>query len=76
MKKSTAVQDEFAKSQPSTGNALEAPVRLTPEELETVAAGFAANFAPLSLRGGLGSTATTGLYPSAPPVSTSPLKMY
>ena len=44
MKKSTAVQDEFAKSQPSTGNALEAPVRLTPKELETVAAGFAAKF--------------------------------
>jgi hypothetical protein len=43
---------------------LEAPIRLTPEQLETVAAGFAAQFP----RGtaSTGPTATTGLYPVKP----------
>lgn len=39
------------------GEKLEAPIRLTPEQLETVAAGLMAS------SGGGGSTATTGFYP-------------
>jgi hypothetical protein len=57
-------QGELAKSQPCVGEKLEAPVRLTVEQLETVAAGF---MAQLSREGGSGSTATTGLYPVNPP---------
>jgi hypothetical protein len=41
---------------------LEAPIQLTPEQLEIVAAGFMAQ-----PHGG-GSGATTGLYPSNPPM--------
>jgi hypothetical protein len=66
MKKSesyVAAQGELAKSQPSVGEKLEAPVRLTPEQLETVAGGFMAQ-----IKGGIGSTATTGLYPTKDPV--------
>jgi hypothetical protein len=62
MKKSEAhvVQGEFAKSQQSVGETLEAPIQLTPEQLELVASGFMLH---------LGSdtswtTATTGLYPT------------
>jgi hypothetical protein len=42
MKKSEAhvVQGEFAKSQQSVGETLEAPIQLTPEQLELVASGF------------------------------------
>jgi hypothetical protein len=62
MKKSKAhvAQGEFAKSEQSVGDKLEAPIRLTPEQLELVASGFMLQ---------LGSetnwtTATTGLYPT------------
>jgi hypothetical protein len=77
MKKSESVQDEIAKSRQSVGEKLEAPVQLTPEQLEIVAAGFMANLAEQLLHGG-GSTATTGLYPSMPPLNpTMPtLKLY
>jgi hypothetical protein len=63
MKKSEAyaAQGELAKSPQSDGAKLEAPVRLTPEQLEIVAAGF---MAQKSLGGG--STATTGAYPTPP----------
>jgi hypothetical protein len=56
MKKSEAyvAQGELAKSQQSVGEKLEAPVRLTPERLESVAGGLS--------RGG-GPTATTGAVP-------------
>ena len=42
MKKSEAYvsQGELANSEQSAGEKLEAPVRLTPEQLESVAAGF------------------------------------
>ncbi|MEO6843023.1 MAG: hypothetical protein ABI192_19950 [Bradyrhizobium sp.] len=75
MKKSKSVQDEIAKSQQPVGEKLEAPVQLTPEQLEIVAAGFMANFAGQLFHGG---TATTGLYPSMPPLNpTMPaLKLY
>ena len=68
MKKSKAngAQGELAKSQQSVGANLEAPVRLTPEQLETVAGGFAAQIS--LVKGGIGSTATTGLYPTKDPV--------
>jgi hypothetical protein len=46
-----------------TGEALEAPIQLTPEQLEIVAAGMMSQ--PSS---GGGSGATTGLYPSRPPM--------
>jgi hypothetical protein len=77
MKKSKAAQDELAKSQQSVGEKLEAPIGLTPEQLEIVAAGFMANFGEQLLHG-VGGTATTGLYPSAPPLNpTMPtLKLY
>ena len=62
MKKSEAhvAQGEFAKSQQTVGEKLEAPIQLTPEQLEMVASGFMLQ---------LGSqtnwtTATTGLYPT------------
>jgi hypothetical protein len=58
MKKSeaNAAQGELAKSQ------LEAPVRLTPEQLEIVAAGFMKQI-PLGGKGSTGGTATTGVVP-------------
>ena len=58
MKESKAVHDELA-----VGEKLEAPVTLTPEQLEIVAAGF-----KMQLSTGGGGTATTGLYPSQPTV--------
>jgi hypothetical protein len=63
MRKSEAcvAQGELAKSEQSINEKLETPVRLTPEQLEAVAAGFMAQ-----IRGGGGSTATTGLYPARP----------
>jgi hypothetical protein len=54
-----------AKSQQSAGEKLEAPVRLTPEQLETVAAGFKAQITQ-SGKGSTGGTATTGAYPTQP----------
>ena len=77
MKKCKSVQDEIAKSRQSVGEKLEAPVQLTPEQLEIVAAGFMSNLAEQLFHGG-GSTATTGLYPSTPPLNpTVPaLKLY
>jgi len=62
-----------AKSQQSVGEELEAPVRLTPEQLEIVAAGFAAKISVAT--GGKGSitgTATTGLYPWPQPIFSLP----
>ena len=62
MKKSEAhvAPGEFEKSQQSVGEMLEAPIRLTPEQLELVAGGFM-----LRLGSGTSSTtATTGLYPT------------
>jgi len=52
------------KSQPTDGEKLEAPVQLTPAQLETVAAGFATQIA--QVKGGIGSTATSGFYPKEP----------
>ena len=74
MKKSEAnvTQGELAKSQQSAGNKLEAPVQLTPAQLEMVAAGFMAQIS--QVKGGIGSTATTGLYPTKDPVVASFLK--
>jgi len=46
------------KSQQSAGE-LEAPVRLTPEQLEIVAAGFARQIS-LVVKGGTGGTTTSG----------------
>jgi hypothetical protein len=68
MKKSKAyvAQGELAKSEQSVDAKLEAPVRLTPEQLEIVAGGFAAQIS--LVKGGIGSTATTGLYPTKDPV--------
>jgi len=51
-----------AKSQPSVDATLEAPVRLTPEQLEIVAAGFMKQISPV--KGG--GTATTGYAPPPP----------
>jgi hypothetical protein len=65
--KAYAAHDELAKPQQSAGETLEAPIQLTPEQLEIVAAGFKAQLST----GGGGGTATTGLYPSNPT-----LKMY
>jgi hypothetical protein len=45
------------------GETLDAPIQLTPEQLEAVAAGFMSQPS-----GGGGSGATTGLYPSRPPI--------
>jgi hypothetical protein len=68
MKKSEAYvsQGELANSEQSAGEKLEAPVRLTPEQLESVAAGFVVQIS-LGGKGGIGSTATTGAYPPPPP---------
>jgi len=60
------------KSQPSDVEKLEAPVQLTPEQLEIVAAGFMAQIS--QVKGGIGSTATTGLYPTKDPVIATFLK--
>ncbi len=54
------------KSQPSDVEKLEAPVQLTPEQLEIVAAGFRLQIS--EIKGGIGPTATTGLYPTKDPV--------
>ena len=62
MKKSEVYGAESELVEQSGGEQLEAPVRLTPEQLESVAAGFMAQIS----RGGIGSTATTGLFPSRP----------
>ncbi len=64
--KTKAAHDELAKSPQPIGETLEAPIQLTPEQLEIVAAGFRIQFPT-----GGGGTATTGLYPSNPT-----LKMY
>jgi hypothetical protein len=63
--KAYAAQDELAKSQQSVGAKLEAPVQLTPEQLETVVAGFMVQISH-GAGTGAGSTATTGLYPAQP----------
>ena len=62
-----------AKSQQSAGEKLEAPVQLTPEQLETVAAGFMMQIS--HVKGGMGSTATTGLYPTKDPFNWPFLKL-
>lgn len=67
MKKSKAAHDQPAKSPQPASETLEAPIRLTPEQLEIVAAGFKIELPT----GGEGGTATIGLYPSNPT-----LKMY
>lgn len=74
MKKSKAygAQSELAKSQQSVGEQLEAPIRLTPEQLETVAGGFAAQITQVKV--GIGPTATTGLYPTKDPVIAAVVK--
>ena len=61
-----------SETEKSVGEKLEAPVQLTPEQLETVAAGFAAQIS--QVKGGIGSTATTGLYPTKDPVIAAFLK--
>jgi len=68
MKKSKAyvAQGELAKSEQSVDAKLEAPVRLTPEQLETVAGGFAAQISVGGGKSPIGPTATTGLYPYPP----------
>jgi hypothetical protein len=53
------------KSQPSDLEKLEAPVQLTPAQLETVAAGVAKQVA--QVKGGIGSLVLTGEHP-VPPV--------
>lgn len=66
MKKSEAhmAHGELAKSQQSVDEKLEAPIQLTPEQLEIVAGGF---LLQLHLGSGTSSTtATTGLYPAQP----------
>ena len=62
MKKSEVCGAQSELVEQSVGEQLEAPVRLTPEQLESVAAGFMAQIS----RGGIGSTATTGLFPAKP----------
>ena len=52
------------------GEDLAAPVRLTPEQLESVAAGFMALKA-VATENGTGTTATTGLYPNPPVIGPS-----
>jgi hypothetical protein len=69
MKKSeaSAAQGGLSKSQQSVGEKLEAPVQLTPAQLEIVAAGFAAQLSRGSSAGeGTGTTATTGAHPTNP----------
>ncbi len=53
------MKDSETKSQKSVGEKLEAPIKLTPDELEKVAGGMAA-------RTSKGSTATTGENPKPP----------
>ncbi|MBA2398430.1 MAG: hypothetical protein H0V72_06980 [Bradyrhizobium sp.] len=57
-----------AKSQPLVSEELEAPVRLTPDQLEIVAAGFAARISVATVKGPITGTATTGLYPWPQPL--------
>ena len=55
-----------SEAKPQTaGEKLEAPVQLTPEQLEAVAAGFKAQIT-LGGKGTTGGTATTGAYPTPP----------
>ena len=54
-----------AQSRRPAGENLEAPVRLTPEQLETVAAGFKLQITQGG-KGSTGGTATTGAYPTQP----------
>ena len=53
---------------PQPAGELEAPVRLTPEQLEIVAAGFARQISVSVIKGGIGG-ATTGAYPVPPVLS-------
>jgi hypothetical protein len=56
------------KSQQPVGEMLEAPISLTPEQLEAVAAGMAVGYykpKPIVVGGGTGGGATTGF---APPI--------
>lgn len=56
------VDSDFAKPHRSVVEKLEAPIQLTPDQLEIVAGGFM-----LRLGSGTSSTtATTGLYPAQP----------
>jgi len=66
MKKSEAyvAQGEFAKSQQTVGEKLEAPIRLTPEQLEMVASGFMLGLGSETIWTTATTTATTGLYPT------------
>ena len=55
-----------SEAKPQTaGEKLEAPVQLTPEQLEAVAAGFKAQIT-LGGKGTTGGAATTGAYPTQP----------
>ena len=55
-----------SEAKPQTaGDKLEAPVQLTPEQLEAVAAGFKAQITAGG-KGTTGGTATTGAYPTPP----------
>ena len=54
-----------AKSQQPVGEKLEAPVQLTPAQLETVAAGYKAQIT-LGGKGSTGGTTTIGNYPPQP----------
>ena len=60
------MKDSETKSQKSVGEKLEAPIKLTPDELEKVAGGMAA-------RTPKGSTATTGPNPK-PPIEIGKLR--
>jgi hypothetical protein len=64
MKKSEAhvTLGELAKSQQSVGEKLDAPIQLTPEQLELVASGFMAHLGSETTT--TTTTATTGLYPT------------
>jgi hypothetical protein len=55
------------KSQPSDVEKLEAPVRLTPEQLEIVAAGFMAQVKTTDVIKDMGKLVLTGAHP-VPPV--------
>jgi hypothetical protein len=63
-----------AKSLQAADETLEAPVRLTPDELETVAAGFMklTDIARPSIK--IGTGATWGLYPMEPSSIFAPLE--
>ena len=66
------------KSQQPVGESLEAPISLTPEQLEAVAAGLAVGYykpKPIVLGGGTGGGATTGFAPPMPYVRR-PISMF